>query len=101
MVPHSWMAAAEDRSFVARENRVPGDDLAFEYMLNRLRLAEPIPLPEFEARTGLDVAALETALGKAVELGLLEREREALIRTERGARYLDDLQALFLPSRND
>jgi oxygen-independent coproporphyrinogen-3 oxidase len=96
MIPHSWMASAEDCSFVAEENRVPGEDLAFEYMLNRLRLAEPISLDEFRARTGLDVAALEPALDKALELGLLERESDALIRTERGARYLDDLQALFL-----
>ncbi|MGK7294623.1 MAG: coproporphyrinogen-III oxidase family protein, partial [Candidatus Wenzhouxiangella sp. M2_3B_020] len=101
MIPHSWMASAEDRSFVAEKTPVAADDLAFEYMLNRLRLAEPIPLREFEALTGLDADALEPGLGKALELGLLEREHDALIRTERGARCLNDLQGLFLPSRND
>jgi len=112
-IPHSWMASAQDRSFIAEEAPVPRDDLAFEYMLNRLRLAEPIPLSEFAARTGLDEAALQPGLERAVDAGLLEvRESvgdvaptyadrgsnaRCLVRTERGARYLNDLQALFLP----
>jgi oxygen-independent coproporphyrinogen-3 oxidase len=113
-IPHSWMAAAQDRSFVAGETPVASGDLAFEYMLNRLRLAEPIPLAEFAARTGLDEAALQPGLDRAVDAGLLKvRESvgdvaptgaeagsnaRCLIRTERGARYLNDLQALFLPA---
>lgn len=113
-IPHSWMASAEDRSFIAGETPVASGDLAFEYMLNRLRLAEPIPLAEFAARTGLDEAALQPGLDRAVDAGLLKvRESvgdvapagaeagsnaRCLIRTERGARYLNDLQALFLPA---
>ena len=111
-IPHSWMASAQDRSFIAEEAPVAPEDLAFEYMLNRLRLAEPIPLAEFAARTGLDEAALQPGLDRAVDAGLLEvRESvgdvaptntgptaRCLIRTERGARYLNDLQAQFLPA---
>jgi oxygen-independent coproporphyrinogen-3 oxidase len=113
-IPHSWMASAQDRSFIAEEAPVAPEDLAFEYMLNRLRLAEPIPLAEFAACTGLDEAALQPGLDRAVDAGLLEvRESvgdvvptyaepgsnaRCLIRTERGARYLNDLQAQFLPA---
>jgi len=123
-IPHSWMAAAEDKSFIAEQAPVPAEDLAFEYMLNRTRLVEPIPLAEFQARTGLTAEALEPGLGRALENGLLNRhdsvgdvtptyanrhvgdvtptyaecdtKGECLIRTERGARFLNDLQALFL-----
>ena len=109
-IPHSWMAAAGDDSFIAEQALVAAEDLAFEYMLNRTRLAEPIPTAEFAALTGLDSDALEPGLGRAIKSGLLER-REAvgdatptyadeagyLIRTERGARFLNDLQGLFLP----
>jgi oxygen-independent coproporphyrinogen-3 oxidase len=96
-IPHSWMSALDDRTFIAEETDVAESDLAFEYMLNRLRLNEPVLLHEFEARTGLGAGALEPALAKALELGLLKRENDALVRTERGARYLNDLQGLFLP----
>lgn len=97
-IPQSWLAAAGQGTFIAAAEAVPAADLAFEYMLNRTRLAEPIPLAEFEARTGLKPSALEPGLSRALELGLLAREDDRLVRTERGTRYLNDLQALFLPS---
>jgi len=113
-IPHSWMSAAEHSAFIAEQAPVAAEDLAFEYMLNRTRLAEPIPVGEFTARTGLGVEALQPGLGRAIETGLLaHRERVEgaspggaknsadagyLVRTERGAQYLNDLQALFLPA---
>ena len=111
-IPHSWMTAAGDGSFIAEQSPVAAEDLAFEYMLNRTRLAESIPLAEFAARTGLGVQALAPGLGRALEAGLLEQSESVgdvtptsaecgaegtfLIRTERGARFLNDLQGLFL-----
>jgi len=97
-IPQSWMNAAGDGSFVAEQGDVAASDLAFEYMLNRTRLSEDIALSEFSARTGLDRDALQPGLSRAVELGLLEVEGDRLIRTERGTRCLNDLQALFLPA---
>jgi len=97
-IPHSWLAAAADQSFIAEQAPVPAEDLAFEYMLNRTRLTESIDLSEFEARTGLDRAALEPGLNRALELGLLARNHDQLTRTERGAQLLNDLQGLFLPA---
>ena len=109
-IPHSWMAATGDNSFIAEQVHVAKEELAFEYMLNRTRLSEPIPVAGFAALTGLSIDALEPGLGRAIESGLLERrepvggatptdadEAGYLIRTERGAQYLNDLQALFLP----
>lgn len=96
-IPHSWLAAAADGAFIAEQSPVKDVDLAFEYMLNRTRLAEPIALAEFEARSGLNRTALEPGLTRALQLGLLEADGERVIRTGRGARFLNDLQALFLP----
>ena len=73
-IPHSWMTAAGGRLFHCRARApVAAEDLAFEYMLNRTRLAEPIPTAEFAALTGLGFDALEPGLGRAIESGLLER----------------------------
>ncbi len=110
--PRPYLKALDDQSFVADEKSVAPDELAFEYFLNRLRLDEPIAMAELEDRTGLEAAAVDDAIGRAVELGLVEiagadlrepcpdlpvRRSTILQRTERGHRYLNDLQALFLP----
>jgi putative oxygen-independent coproporphyrinogen III oxidase len=96
-IPESWLRAAGSASFIAEAAPVSADDLAFEFMLNRLRLAEAIPLADFRARTGLDEDALQPGLDRALAAGLLERSDDRLIRTERGAQFLNDLQAMFLP----
>ncbi|MEL6948914.1 MAG: radical SAM family heme chaperone HemW [Pseudomonadota bacterium] len=76
---------------------VSGSRLAFEYMLNALRLVGGFSLQDFEARTGLPRAAVTGRLAEASERGLmLEREDHIWQPTALGARFLNDLQALFL-----
>jgi oxygen-independent coproporphyrinogen-3 oxidase len=96
--PRPYLDAHEDRSFIAEEHEVAPEDLAFEYFLNRLRLEEPVPLAEFSARTGLGPSDITKALERARELELLDGDLAGgqLHRTERGRRYLNDLQSLFL-----
>jgi len=110
--PRPYLKALDDGRFIAEERTVGSDELAFEYFLNRLRLDEPIALADFEDRTGLPAGTIRNALRRASELDLirisgvahgrfepeLPLERSTIIRrTERGHRYLNDLQALFLP----
>jgi putative oxygen-independent coproporphyrinogen III oxidase len=109
--PRPYLQALDERSFIAEERTITAHELAFEYFLNRFRLDEPVPLAEFEDRTGLDAAAVGDVMGRAIELELIEIAsadrrgcdpdlpfgRSAVLRrTERGHRYLNDLQALFL-----
>ena len=95
--PHFYLAAAKDRSFMAEERSIASSDLAFEYFLNRSRLAEPVPWSEFEARTGLNRESISTPIEEALALGLIKVDNAHIRRTERGARFLNDLQRLFLP----
>ena len=97
-IPHSWLSAATDRSFIAEEKTIPEIDLPLEYMLNRSRLAAPIPLQEFSERTGLSSDVLMSALSEAEAKGLIKIEKQTIHRTERGARDQNDFQALFLPA---
>ncbi|WP_066922241.1 radical SAM family heme chaperone HemW [Steroidobacter denitrificans] len=81
---------------------VPGEDLAFEYMLNALRLMEGFEERDFEVRTGLGVAAIIPTLAAAQQRGLIEpsaSEKESLRwrPTEFGRRFLNNLQQMFLP----
>jgi len=94
--PRPYLNASENGSFIAEQWPVPGNELAFEYFLNRFRLAESVPLTEFSARTGLEQEAITQPLNQAQKLGLIELTETHIHRTERGARYLNDLQKLFL-----
>ena len=96
--PRPYLNALADSQFIAEQRQVSGEELVFEYFLNRLRLAEPVPLAEFEARTGLPADSMQAPLARAIELDLLELTETHIHRSERGERYLNDLQALFLPA---
>jgi len=79
------------------ESRPQPDDLVFEYMLNTLRLAEGFRWTDFEARTGVDRARLDGVMARARAAGLAESDSRGVRPTTRGRRYLNDLQAMFLP----
>jgi oxygen-independent coproporphyrinogen-3 oxidase len=81
------------------ENRlVAPKEVAFEFMLNALRLLDGFPVDLFPARTGLPAVTIEAKLKDAEEKGLLERSSGRIRPTERGRRFLNDLTALFLPA---
>jgi oxygen-independent coproporphyrinogen-3 oxidase len=78
---------------------VASAELPFEYMLNVLRLSDEFAEAEYEARTGLAFAAVAPAVAEAERKGLLQRAGVGRWRvTDLGQRFLNDLQALFLPS---
>ena len=97
--PARSLAAASDEARVEERRVIPARELAFEYCLNALRLVEGFPVCEFEARTGLGQATLESVCAGAAADGLLERiaEPRGWRPTELGRRFLNDLQARFLP----
>ncbi len=73
------------------------EDVAFEFMLNALRLTEGFPAALFEERTGLPLDTIEPALRVAKTKGLIARGTEVIRPTETGRRLLNDLLQLFLP----
>ncbi len=97
--PRPYLKALDDFSFVAEQTEVAGEDLIFEFFLNRLRLDQPFTTTEFSRRTGLPADLVNSQLSHAVELELISASHHGSYRTsELGRRYLNDLQALFLPA---
>ena len=81
---------------------VESHDLPFEYMLNVLRLTEDFSEADFAARTGLEFETIARAIAEAQRKRLLQAAGPGRWRvTELGQRFLNDLQALFLPERTD
>ncbi|HKU14566.1 MAG TPA: radical SAM family heme chaperone HemW [Steroidobacteraceae bacterium] len=77
---------------------VAAAELPFEFMLNVLRLTDAFSEAEFEAGTGLEFATIAPMIGEARRKGLLDSPAAGKWRvTELGQRFLNDLQALFLP----
>jgi oxygen-independent coproporphyrinogen-3 oxidase len=74
------------------------EDLPFEFMLNALRLLEGFTEREFETHTGRPFGEIESVARDAAQKGLLRRDEEGRwTPTELGQRFLNDLQAMFLP----
>jgi oxygen-independent coproporphyrinogen-3 oxidase len=84
-------APLQEQASVARR------DLPFEFMLNALRLTQGVPASLFAERTGLSLSAAAQPIAEAVRRGLLDADPALLRPTALGRRFLNDLQALFLP----
>jgi coproporphyrinogen III oxidase-like Fe-S oxidoreductase len=98
--PEAYLANAGSAASLGGVDAVEGEDLAFEFMLNRLRLTQDFSAREFEAATGLSIAAIEPGLERALSLQLLETTPEGWRTTPRGRACLNDLQSLFLPTES-
>ncbi len=95
--PETYLKSAGTPAALGGVDAVAETDLAFEYMLNRLRLTEVFALEDFRAATGLSPALLTPGLERGRSLGLLDEAALGWRVTPRGQAYLNDLQALFLP----
>lgn len=66
-----------------------------EFLMNALRLNNGFTVEQFRLATGLDVAALEPGLARALALGTLEQIDDRIRPTALGRRHLDDVLAGF------
>lgn len=71
-------------------------DKCFEFMLNATRLSEQVPKHIFRERTFLKDAYLAPYLQRAESLSLLTSNDEFFQVTEKGHRFLNNLQSIFL-----
>jgi putative oxygen-independent coproporphyrinogen III oxidase len=94
--PKLYMDKALGGQAIAQDDDVKREDLAFEYMLNALRLLDGFELQRFTERTGLAVTAIQKGLEQAEAQGLIGRDFTRVWPTERGMDFLSDLQSLFL-----
>ncbi len=96
--PAAYLAAATPPDRITETRNVTASELPFEFALNALRLVDGFALTLFEQRTGLSAQVLEPTLQAALARGLIERRPGGWRPTALGQRFLNDLQALFLPS---
>ena len=97
--PLSYMLAVETGSTEPAPRRLDSDELTFEFALNALRLRSGFDERLFETRTGQSGETLRERMTAAERRGLIEAPTSSAWRpTPLGYRFLNDLQAAFLPS---
>ena len=99
--PRKYMETAGTVKCISGTREVSGEELAFEFMLNALRLCGGFEETLFTERTSLGLDAISAKLAKAIGDGLLRRDDGRLKPTKQGALFLNDLQAYFLPASSD
>jgi oxygen-independent coproporphyrinogen-3 oxidase len=72
-------------------------ELPFEFALNAFRLIEGSTIDAFESTTGLSAAVLRPTLESLAARGLIDQSTDRLKATALGLRFLNDVQAAFLP----
>ena len=96
--PRQYMECIEGGDYSAALEPVSAANRLFEFMLNALRLTDGFDESLFTARTGLAIAALRERLQTPQDRGLVTRTSAHFWSvTALGRRFLNDLQAEFLP----
>jgi len=94
--PQAYMQQVAQSSPTQIENPVRPEELAFEFMMNALRLNEGFDSALFQERTSLSLLVIRSELAAAEQRGLLSRSHQRIAPTPMGQRFLNDLLEMFL-----
>ncbi len=94
--PNAYLDNAAKGQFIQENREIPANELAFEFMMNALRLSDGFPAGLFEARTAQLFAQILPTLHRAEKAGLLQISAGNIRPTLKGKRYLNQLLGYFL-----
>ena len=94
--PQAYMDAAIRGESVQEQHEVLPRDIAFEFMMNALRLNGGFDSVLFQERTSLPLLSIRRELEEAERRGLLIRDSQQIAPTLHGQRFLNDLLGIFL-----
>jgi len=95
--PKKYLESVTTGQMVDSEWQIGREDLAFEFMMNALRLVDGVEAGLFQQRTGLPLRSLQATLQKAQQQGLLAQTSGVIAPTLKGQRFLNELLGMFLP----
>ena len=94
--PQTYMQQVAQGAAIQSEREVAAQELAFEFMMNALRLNEGFDSSLFQERTSLPLSAILRRLDSAERRGLLERDHRRIAPTLLGQRFLNDVLQIFI-----
>ncbi len=97
--PQAYMQQVAKGAAIQTEIQVTREELAFEFMLNALRLNAGFDATLFAERTSLSLLDIQRELNEAQQRGLLYRDYQRIAPTPMGQRFLNDLLGIFLADK--
>ena len=94
--PQAYMESVARGEPVQEAHEVLPQDLAFEFMMNALRLNQGFDTALFTERTSLPLLTMRRELEEAEKRGLLSRDLKCIAPTQLGQRFLNDLLEIFI-----
>ena len=94
--PKQYMEKVVTQHMIESETIIHESDLAFEFMMNHLRLIDGFSIQSFEDKTGLNISAIDKELKAAIDKKLITMDHEMIKPTLLGQRFLNDLLSIFL-----
>lgn len=94
--PKQYMEKVVTQHMIESETIIHESDLAFEFMMNHLRLIDGFSIQSFEDKTGLNISAIDKELKAAIDKKLITMDHEMVKPTLLGQRFLNDLLSIFL-----
>ena len=94
--PQAYMEQVAKGTPLQSEHEVGRDELAFEFMMNALRLNQGFDSVLFQERTSLPLLNIRRELEEAERRGLLVRDHQCIAPTQLGQRFLNDLLGILL-----
>jgi oxygen-independent coproporphyrinogen-3 oxidase len=94
--PKQYMEKVSTHNMIESETIIHESDLAFEFMMNHLRLIDGFSIQSFEDKTGLNISAIDKELKAAIDKKLITMDHEMIKPTLLGQRFLNDLLSIFL-----
>ncbi len=98
--PQAYMEQVMQGTPMQTESEVSRTELAFEFMMNALRLNEGFDSELFFERTSLTLISIQRELLEAEKRGLLFRDHQRIAPTALGQRFLNDLLGIFLTDKH-
>ena len=94
--PQAYMQQVAQGAPIQTEHEVARNELAFEFMMNALRLNEGFDSALFQERTSLPLSSIRRELDDAERRGLLFRDGQLIAPTQLGQRFLNNLLEIFM-----
>jgi oxygen-independent coproporphyrinogen-3 oxidase len=94
--PQAYIDAVARGEPVQEQHEVSHQDIAFEFMMNALRLNAGFDSALFTERTSLPLLSIRRELDEAEKRGLLSRDIKRIAPTLLGQRFLNDLLEIFI-----
>lgn len=96
--PQQYMNLVKSSPSHDNMHELSQDDIAFEFLMNALRLKKGFNLQQFKYHTGLQPDHLKQLINPLVDDGLLISKKDTISCSDQGYRFLDNILQTLLPN---